>query len=227
MYALVEYLQLESVKLIHPKLIKIGLAGGIGSGKSFVSSLFGSSGAYVSNADEISRMILNKPEVIEQLVEWWGDQVLQQDGTADRKAIAGVVFQHPAERERLEGLVHPMVEEVRREQVEEAKRMGKDLFVIDAPLLFEAELDKQCDAVVFVDAPSKVRIERVIKLRGWTPDELERREAAQLPMSQKRERSDFVVTNDGDISQVKQQVNDIIAILRTQTTGASERISPV
>lgn len=227
MYPLVEHHPSSEIKLTDPRFVKIGLAGGIGSGKTFVSNLFGSRGAYVSSADEISRSVLNRPEVIAQLTDWWGEKVVCGGEGADRKAIASIVFQDPQERKRLESLVHPIVEQIRLEQMAEAKRIGTDLFVIDAPLLFEAGLDKQCDVVVFVDAPQEVRLERVMKSRGWSSDELGRRESAQFPLSQKRESSDFVVINDGDISQVERQVNDIIAIIRSQMMGTSERNSPI
>lgn len=86
----------------------------------------------------------------------------------------------------------------RAEAIERARGLGARAFVIDAPLLFEAGLDGECDAVVFVDAPREVRLERVRRTRGWDESELARREAAQLRVEEKRRRSDVVVSNDGD-----------------------------
>lgn len=92
--------------------------------------------------------------------------------------------------------------------------------IVDAPLLFEAGLDAECDAVIFVDAPRAVRLERVRANRGWSPEELERRESAQLPLQTKRERADYCVVNDGPLADLEASVAGVLRdILSRRTAG--------
>lgn len=178
-------------------VVLIGLAGGIGSGKSRVAREFAALGCAVSDSDADSRAALERPEVVQTLREWWGDGVFAAGGGLDRSAIARVVFSSDSERARLEGLVHPLVHEARERVVRRARAEGVRAVVVDAPLLFEAGIDAECDVVVFVDCPLAERVRRVVEGRGWAPGELERREKAQMPLDVKRSRSDYVVTNDG------------------------------
>ncbi|MFT5422599.1 MAG: dephospho-CoA kinase [Phycisphaerales bacterium] len=179
------------------RVIMIGLAGGIGSGKSRVAKEFAALGCAVSDSDADSRMAFARPEVIEALRAWWGDGVFDSGGQLDRSAVARIVFSNDSERVRLEKLIHPLVHEARERVAQEALAAGALAVVVDAPLLFEAGIDGVCDAVVFVDCPVTERVRRVVEGRGWAPGELERREKAQMPLDVKRSRSDYVVTNDG------------------------------
>lgn len=175
----------------------IGLAGGIGSGKSRVAAEFAALGCAVSDSDADSRAAFDRPDVIATLGEWWGADVVGPGGKIDRSAVARIVFSDETERIRLEKLIHPLVHRARERVIELAASEGVLAVVVDAPLLFEAGIDAVCDAVVFVDCPLPERSRRVIEGRGWAPGELERREKAQMPLDVKRSRSDYVVTNDG------------------------------
>lgn len=172
----------------------IGLAGGIGAGKSQVAATLAELGCLVSDSDADARAVFAEPSVIETLRSWWGDEVVADDGTIERSEVARRVFADPEQRIRLEELVHPAIHARRRARFE-AAGPGTRALVIDAPLLFEAGLDAECDAILFVDAPREVRLERVRRHRGWDEAELERREAAQWPVDRKRERADAVVEN--------------------------------
>lgn len=179
-----------------PAVVVIGLAGGVGAGKSAVARAFAGLGCVVADSDRAAREALDREDVRERLVEWWGEKILGKDGRVDRKKVAGVVFDDPAERERLERLVHPIVRQSRGELVSQAMAAGARAVVIDAPLLFEVGLDAECDAVVFVEAPREVRLARVWETRGWDDAELSRREKVQLPLDDKRERSDYQIVNN-------------------------------
>ena len=144
----------------------------------------------------------------------WGSQVDGADGLVDRKAVAGVVFADEDERKRLEGLTHPIVRAQRGDLFERAEREGVPGVVIDAPLLFEAGLDAWCDAVIFVDCPREVRLERVIATRGWDEAELARRERAQMPLDEKRARSGFVVDNSGSEERLASEVRAAFEAIR-------------
>ena len=176
----------------------IGLAGGIGAGKSAVARAMVELGCVVSDSDTLARAALERDDVRAQLVSWWGDGVFGADGAVDRGAVARIVFGDEVQRLRLEALVHPLVRVSRGEAIARAEAAGARAFVIDAPLLFEAGLDAECDVVVFVEAPRAVRLARVRQHRGWDEAELARRESAQLGNDEKRRRADVVVANGED-----------------------------
>ncbi|MHC5004807.1 MAG: dephospho-CoA kinase, partial [Planctomycetota bacterium] len=170
----------------------IGLSGGIGAGKSTVADLLAGFGCVVTRSDDDGRAALRDPEIRATIVGWWGREVLGPDGEIDRGAVARIVFADPAQRVRLEALTHPWIEARRVEQWRRAPA-GAPAFVIDAPLLFEAGLDGQCDAVIFVDADPAVRLRRVREGRGWDEAELTAREDSQMPLDAKRAKADYVV----------------------------------
>ena len=189
----------------------IGIAGGVGSGKSAVSRVFEELGCLVSDSDRATRAALEREDVREQLVSWWGRGVLDADGRVDRVAIAKIVFADSAERARLESVTHPAARADRDAVIARAEAEGAAGVVVDAPLLFEVGLDASCDFVVFVDAPLVVRAERVRSTRGWDEARVAEREAAQLPVDEKRSRSDAVVDNSGSLGGLRRQVESVLA----------------
>lgn len=190
----------------------IGLAGGIGSGKSTVARILAELGAAVIDADELNRQVLVAQETRDILVSWWGRRILAADGSVDRAAIADLVFRDPMERARLESLVHPLIAE-RRERLLEQYQDNPQVraIVIDAPLLFEAGLVERCDRVVFVETDRGVRTARVASDRGWSGEELARREKSQLPLDLKRRRADHVCRNNSDMAVLRQQVEALFS----------------
>ncbi len=193
--------------------VVLGIAGGIGSGKSKVAGLFGDLGWLVIDFDAEIRKALSTIAVRDTLVDWWGDRVLDDDGNLDRKAVASIVFADESERKRLEGLLHPMVLLTREEAQRMARESGAPGIILDAPLLFESGQDEACDAVVFVDAPFETRLTRVREHRGWSEDDLRTREASQLPVEEKRARSRFVVGNPAGKSDLADRIAEISATL--------------
>lgn len=191
-------------------VLVLGIAGGIGSGKSAVAAAAAHLGCVVVDSDKESRAALDRTDVKDALVGWWGGSVLDESGAVDRKKVAEIVFRDPAQRQRLEGLLHPLVRQSRAEMVKRAAARGVRVVIVDAPLLFEAGVDRECDAVVFVDAPEAIRLERVRQTRGWTKEELERREAAQLDLVEKRRRCRYVVTNSGDQAALAAAVESVL-----------------
>ena len=189
----------------------IGLAGGIGAGKSQVAQLLQSLGCMVVDSDKEAKAALDRPDVRDQLVRWWGTGVLRPDGQVDRKAIANIIFKDPEQRRRLESLVHPLLRAKRNELRERAP--AARAIVIDAPLLFEAGVDAECDAVIFVDAPREVRLARIRQARGWDDAELPRRESSQLPLEEKRRRSAFTISNTGTPQELAVQVRKTLGTI--------------
>ena len=158
----------------------IGIVGGIGSGKSLASKFFQELGCLVIHSDEQVRQAYKDYRVKEALRKWWGPMVFGSDGEVDRSAVARKVFTKPEELRRLEELIHPLVNAVRQRIMQANADNAQVLaFVWDTPLLVETGLNKQCDAVVFVEAPLELRQQRVKENRGWDAAELESREKSQ------------------------------------------------
>lgn len=177
----------------------IGLMGLPGSGKSTVAAMLADLGCGVIDADRLARQALEEPSVREQLVAWWGTGVMNAEGEVDRRAVGRIVFDHPQQRERLESLIHPRVAAARATGRE---RLAADpvvrAIIEDCPLLLEVGLDEDCDALVLVDAPRELRLERVRATRGWDEAELKRREKNQWPLDIKHRRAHHVIVNDAD-----------------------------
>jgi dephospho-CoA kinase len=187
----------------------IGLTGGIGAGKSTVASILRELGCVVVDSDALARQALCDPHIKGTIIEWWGKGMLDAEGEINRKAVADIVFADAAQRRRLEQLTHPWIE-ARRKAIFDNAPPSTPALVIDAPLLVEAGLDAQCDAVVFVDAPPEVRQQRIEATRGWNAAELAKREDSQLPLDAKRRRADHVVTNQGDLTDLAAQVGRVL-----------------
>jgi dephospho-CoA kinase len=184
----------------------IGLVGGIGSGKSTVAGILRELGCVVADSDHYARQALCEPAIRQRIIEWWGEDVLDpQTHEVDRRKLAPIVFADAEQRRRLEGLTHPWIEARRRELFASAPPETKAL-VIDAPLLLEAGLDRECDAIIFIDTPAEVRARRVASTRGWSEDQLHAREKAQMPLDEKRRISDHVLVNGGDLEQLRDAV---------------------
>jgi dephospho-CoA kinase len=190
----------------------IGIAGGIGSGKSFVARLFGEMGCCVIHADDQVRQAYDDPEIAKMLQQWWGAEIYKADGTVDRHAVAKRIFSDEKERVRLQDLLHPWVAGERdRVMAQAASRRDILAFVWDTPLLFEGGLERDCDAVVFVEAPAELRYQRVAQSRGWTADEINGREKLQWGLDKKRKASHYVVVNTADVAASRSQVREILS----------------
>ena len=197
----------------------LGLAGAPGSGKSTVARILASLNCVVADSDDLAHHAYNDPAIRRQILAWWGDRVrdchgchAEVNGTpapVDRKLIAAIVFDSPAERARLEALLHPWIAK-RRAELFAAAPPGTRALVIDAPLLFEVGLDAQCSAVIFVDSPLETRLARVHATRGWSATDLARREDAQWPLDQKRACAHHVVSNEGDPASLRAQVRAVL-----------------
>lgn len=196
----------------------IGLTGGIGSGKSAIALVFKEHGCVIANADENVKAVLRDSEVRDQLVQWWGSQILDIEGHVNRSVLADIVFQDPNARKMLEALVHPRARQMQEAQFSNAPQGTRGL-VIDAPLLLEVKLDALCEIVVFIDASREIRLGRVQNTRGWTEEELRRREEAQLPLDTKRNRADYVLINEGALDEAHDQVQQILQDINNRRRG--------
>jgi dephospho-CoA kinase len=194
----------------------IGLTGGIGSGKSFVASVFGELGCLVISSDELVGRAYDLADVKTALRAAWGPDVFLPGGAVDRQAVANRIFHSPADRAFVEQLLHPRIAVMRTERMQAASQNPAVLaFVWDTPLLLETDLHRQCDVIVFVETPKAVREQRVREQRGWSAGERQRREKLQLPLDRKREMADYSVRGATDADEVRNQVREILSQIRT------------
>ncbi|HMO87118.1 MAG TPA: dephospho-CoA kinase [Lacipirellulaceae bacterium] len=188
----------------------IGLIGGVASGKPAVAAALAQRGAVAFNADQLAHQVLAEPEVRDALLARWGASILDDQGQVDRSRVADIVFAPgPAadhERQFLEQWSHPGG----RRRIETAIRQLPDAsipaVVIDAALLIEAGWSGVCSAIVFVDSPRQDRLRRA-QARGWTDEEFSRREAAQMPIEQKRGCATHVIDNSGTLAELDAAVD--------------------
>jgi len=178
-------------------MLLIGLTGNIASGKSTVSREFAARGATVIDADLLARQAVREgTAAYDEIVRRWGEGVVSPDGVLDRGALRRIVFEDPAQLEELNGFVHPEVVRLRNQLLDEARARGDRIVVYDVPLLFERHLVDEFDAIVLVDAPRPMRLERLVRDRGLRETEAMDMIAAQMPAELKRARADFVIDND-------------------------------
>ncbi len=205
------YDPVESISLFKRSKPIIGVVGGIGSGKSMVASLFAELGAKIVHADDLVHQAYRDPQLQNILRNWWGDIAIQPDGSVNRKLIADKVFSDPIQLKKLEELVHPIVHQEREKLTGEYLANPNCTAVVwDIPLLVETELHTLCDAVVYVDVSQKTRLER-IKGRGWTENELLRRENLQFGLDKKKELANYYVSNEADIGSARIQVRQVFS----------------
>lgn len=175
----------------------IALTGNIASGKSTVSARLAELGATIIDADQLARdAVAPGTPGLAAVVARFGADILASDGTLDRAALRGRVFNDTAARRDLEAIIHPEVRRLRAVAVAAARARGDVLVVSDSPLVFEAGLVDQFEGVLLVDAPVAVRRQRLLHDRGLAPDVADAMIAAQWPSDQKRARADWVIDND-------------------------------
>jgi dephospho-CoA kinase len=187
-------------------MLILGLVGGIASGKSVVANCLRDMGAIVLDADQAGHFVLRQPEVIAELRKRWGDGILDSSGQVSRREAAKIVFAQGNEVERrfLEQLTHPRIEALLKQELETVRTSKEPppVLVIDAALLFEAGWDKLCDKILYVDAPRDIRLERAVA-RGWSTEQFNAREAAQMPLVEKAARSHIVIRNARTLENIR------------------------
>ncbi|MGY1750443.1 dephospho-CoA kinase [Modestobacter sp. SYSU DS0511] len=185
-------------------MLRIGLTGGIGSGKSTVAALLAERGALVVDADRLAREVVAPGTAgLAEVVAAFGDRVLAADGSLDRPALAAIVFSDPEARGRLDGIVHPRVRSRAAELV--AAAPADAVVVQDVPLLVETGQAGSYDVVLVVEAPLETRVSRLVG-RGLGEDDARARIASQATDEQRRAVADVVLVNDGDRAALADQV---------------------
>ena len=189
-------------------MFRLGLTGGIGSGKSTVSARLAAHGAVVIDYDQLARdaVELGTP-ALAAIAERFGPDVIAEDGTLDRPALGAVVFGDDAARADLEAITHPAIIELAAAL--EATVPDDGVVVHDHPLLVEMGMATVCDLVVVVDVPEDVQVERLVELRGMTQEDARARMAAQASREERRAAADVVLENTGSIADLEARVDEL------------------
>lgn len=189
----------------------IGLTGGIGAGKTTAAEHFQKLGAFVIDADVISRGALNPGTTCyDRVVETFGKQLVLEERTIDRKALASIVFSDEQKRQELNSIIHPYVlDEMRRMAVES----DHQIVLLDVPLLFESDFYQETDKNIVVIAEDEIRISRVMERSNMTREEALERINSQIPQEKQASMADYVITNNSTLEDLYSQVESIYSEL--------------
>jgi len=194
-------------------MLKVGLTGSIGTGKSTVSKIFERLGAYVIDADKVVHRLLKRKDIKDKIRKEFGD-VFTEEGEIDRKKLAKIVFTDTEKKKKLEGILHPEVFKEIQKFFEEVEKKDPDaVAVAEIPLLIETGNYKNYDTVIVVYAPEQIQIERLIK-KGMSKDEAIKRIKSQLPIDEKVKYADFVIYNTGSVEQLEKEVENVYKKLK-------------
>lgn len=184
----------------------IALTGGIGAGKSLVANYFFSLGAEVVDADQLARQAIQQgSDGFNQVIQAFGDEILK-DGDIDRKALGAIVFSNPEKRQKLESIIHPIVQQGLADA--RAELVDDQILIYEIPLLVETKAASKFDAVITVEAPLEARIER-LKNRGLEISEIEKRIASQVTAEERKAAANYVIENDGNEEELLRKVETI------------------
>lgn len=188
----------------------IGLTGGIASGKSTVSSLLIKRGAALVDADRIAREVVRPGEpALDEIARVFGQAVIAENGTLDRKKLGALVFAAPEERKRLESILHPAIRQRMKEQMAQLEQEDPNrLIVVDIPLLYESGLDTMFEEILLVYVTPELQLERLMHRDGMSAEEALGRLRAQWPIDDKRALASVIIDNSGTVEQTRQQVMD-------------------
>jgi dephospho-CoA kinase len=201
-------------------VLKVGLTGGIGAGKSEVSKRLAAQGAIVIDADLIAREVVAPgTDGLSEVVTTFSPDVLAPDGSLDRTRLGDLVFADPQQLSRLNAIVHPRVG-ARMRELEDTAGPGA-IVVHDVPLIAENNLAGAYDLVVVVDVPPRIQLDRLVRLRGLSREQAQARMAAQASREQRLAIAGMVVDNSGSLAELDRQVGDLWAELRRREALAA------
>ncbi len=202
----------------------IGLTGGIGTGKSTVSQILQEKKFPVIDLDTISHEVIKIPKVIEKIVENFGKEVLENSGNFEnennairisREKLGKIIFENKEKRLLLNSIMHPEILHVMREQISKYKKNNKIIFV-EIQLLFEVQWEKEFDYILLISAKKSTQIRRILERDKRSENDALNIINSQLPLDEKKKRSDFVIENDGNIEELKEKIDKFLEYLETK-----------
>jgi len=200
----------------------VGLTGGIASGKSTVTQMLREAGAFVVDADEAARKVVEpEGEALSDIIDAFGRDILEEDGTLHRAALGAIIFADEAKRNLLNAITHPRIRDWMNAQTEIGLQCNPEQPIVwDVPLLFEGETRNLVDTTVVVYVSEAIQLQRLIARSGLTESEAMMRMSAQIPIDKKREMATYVIDNSGDVTETRKQV---IALWKTLCEASSRQ----
>jgi dephospho-CoA kinase len=190
-----------------------GLTGGVGMGKSTAADFLRARGAQVVDTDELARQLVEPGQpALAEIQTQFGENLVAANGQLRRDELARIVFADNAARRKLEAILHPRIRERWLAQTETWRKQNCKLAVVVIPLLFETQAESHFDKIICAACSAANQQKRLLE-RGWTPEQIRQRIAAQMPVEQKIARADFVVWTDGDLDAHTRQLERILARL--------------
>jgi len=208
-------------------MLIVGLTGGVASGKTAVSDVLKEEGAYIIDADQIARELVQPHgRAWSELIRTFGEEILQEDESIDRKKLADRVFVDPNQRRLLNRILHPLItEEMDRRTREIGQRDPEAIVVIDAPLLIEAGYHRRVDKLMVVTSTQAEQIERLKARDGINSEEALRIISSQMPVEEKVKLADFVIRNEGSLTEMRERTKEVFRELRKIAFQRDERHS--
>jgi dephospho-CoA kinase len=205
-------------------MIKIGITGGIGCGKSEVCRMLKKRGIPIIRADQVAKLMVNNNATIKSKIkEAFGNDFYLPNGELNRKKMAQIVFNDESAKLKLNEIVHPHVIQYQRQTLERLKKTGKfKIAGVEAALIYEANSDSQFDFVVVVSAETETIIKRLAGRDGFDKNEILKRITSQMDLSEKVKRADFVIHNNGSIQYLKKEVVKLLVWLQDKADQKSE-----
>ncbi len=186
-------------------MLKVGLTGSIGTGKSTVLKIFKDLGAYVIDADEIVHSLYKRKDIQEKVKSKFGD-VFNEDNSLNRKKVAEIIFNNPEKKKILESIIHPEVRKEINNKIRDIENKDRNTIVIvEVPLLIETGQYKEYDTVVVVYSPRDLQLSRLLK-KGLSKDEALKRIYSQMDIEEKLKYADFIIDNSSSIEDLKKEV---------------------
>ena len=188
-------------------MLVIGLTGGIGSGKTTVSGFLEELGAEVIDADKVGHVTyLPDMPAWRDLIDTWGEDLLQPNREVDRKKLGAIVFSDPANLEKLNSIVHPRMRDIMNDRIEAFRGEGKQVVVVDAAILIEAKWTSLVDEVWVTAAPEDVVVQRVMARNGWDEEQVRSRMASQMPAEERQGYAQVVIDTNASLDEVRERV---------------------
>ncbi|MDF8368824.1 dephospho-CoA kinase [Weissella paramesenteroides] len=192
-------------------MFKLGLTGGIATGKTTISNYLKTKGIPVLDADEYARKVVEPGTPgLTDIVNTFGKQVLQSDGSLNRKLLGQIIFNDMTARQKLNDITHPRIQQMMTDELQKLAKGKTPLVILDIPLLLENHNIAGADAIMVVTVPESIQLNRLMQRNNLTKEEAQRRLDAQMPLSEKEKLADFIVDNSGTIANTLTQVDKVI-----------------
>ena len=195
-------------------MLWIGITGSIGTGKSTFSELLRKKGFFVLDADVLAKKNLEKTSpAYSKIVAEFGTKILNSEGDIEKNILAQIVFSDKKKLEKLEAITHPEIRIAVEKEKDEHRKNDQRYLFYDVPLLFEKNMDKSFDLIVMVTCSPENQLKRIKARNNWSDEEIKKRLASQLPLSNKESRAHVLINNDGDVVQLEIEVDKFIVWL--------------